>query len=361
MVTTFRQFVLNRDKALSSQQGSANVNNHSLTNFNAISRAFAAKMKPMQQHLAALSQAEQAKALATTEHGALEKLQQVFARLDEDHSKQDARAVTLEMMRHAQTDQFRLLEGSADLRDILPTMRQRFGQLRQTFNDWQSADEAVAVATLLQTAIADGAPRQQLLQVVNSFNFVSPLAETLKQALNTQIRNGTLDDVAVAKMIDDNGKIIERCQQQLQQQKTYAETLAPLDHQRDEAIQKADADIAEHSEQMNQHLQTLTDWSGTEDDLRSQITAMAAPADDDAEEAPWDAEAGLAPFKCQNTFALDLTAFADTVQEFVVRQIAAYTNAIPLLLSKEFNYDSSIHRLMVAFVNEQQPPAALVH
>ena len=356
METVYRQFVLDRDKSLTSQQGSANVNNHSLNNFNAISATLAEKLKPMQPILVELCQLEQTIVSGKKEEEALTTLRNIFVQLGKANLCQNHQSQSL--MTQARTDVFPLLIGTEKLGGIQKQTEQRFVEISQALADQKTAQEGFAIAQTLDTIIQNTAPQQlnaELLQTINTHPFTSDLAETFKNTLQSQAKLGTLDRNFIANFRQNEEESMKRAQKTLTEQAQFVRDLETQIRERKTLLETSREKIQNHMGEFNKCLEALTQWAGQKEKIEEQIQALKKPQDASDEVTSWSVKDKLQPFQCQNTFPLDLTAFADTVQEFVVRQIAAYTNALPLFFSKDFNWEGTIHRLMVEFVNDHRP------
>jgi hypothetical protein len=191
---------------------------------------------------------------------------------------------------------------------------------------------------------------REVVTAIEAYPFTSPIAETLRQTLYTHTRNSTLTTAFLQEMISTNEEIVQRCTTTLEERAQLTNTLQPLLEMRIKSLEDVGSEIATQVETLDTHFHALIEWASTEETIGQHIQTLNKPTETDDPE--WNTDT-LQPFRCQNTFPLDLTAFADTVREFTVRQIAAYTNAIPLFYAKEYNFEALMCRVMVAFVNDQ--------
>lgn len=363
MVTTYNQFIVARDKALLSQQGSPNVNNHSLSNFNAISKALMERLGPMKEILKTLSQYEQQSARATIEAEALESLNNIFARLSlEDHSDPTAHDIALEMMQQFGKDTLPNLQNSDDLSEL--NIKPMFNEIVAAITEYNFALEAIAVAKYLRSIIESrNTTKKTLAKEITNYKFASSKAELLKQLLNTAVNSETLNVDFLTIMITQYEKTAETCTETFARHAKFTETLQPLRETRAKTLEENKNKIAQQVTTLQGHSNTLAIWASNKEVIKDQIKALGKPVDKDSSvhTAVWDTDT-LQPFQCQNTFPIDLTVFADTVREFVVRQITAYTHAIPLFYAKEYNWESLMRRMMVTFVQDKRrivhPPTA---
>lgn len=351
MGTAYRQFILSRDKALTSQQGSPNVNNHSLTNFNTISKALSEKLTPMQAVLTELSTLEQKTSLADKGKTALEQLANVFNRLNEDHSDQDVQDLTLSMIAQAKQEILPLIERCDDLGDLCQEIVTSFKEITDALTNWKSAQEALDIAQKLFSLAQESPSRTrtgQISGILNNHSFNSAIGKSLKTSL--QAHNSTIKRENIASLIESYTPMIESSIKTLAEHSKMGERIGTLIQTRTTQLTELETATAGQVTQLDTHLATLNEWASQKSTIEAQIKLMQeAQGKEKGTAKDWNATK-LQPFQCQNTFPLDLTAFADTVREFIVRQIASYTNAIPLFLSKDFNLEGITHRLMCEFV-----------
>jgi len=327
MKTAFEQFVLSQDAALKAEQASPDVPNTTLKEFNdTISAGLADKLTPMGPLLTELSQLHGAQAIARSQRQALEELNLLFNNLEQvDCSSAEARAQTLTAIQNATVQLLPVLAHSHA--DLVQSAREQFQAVRNAFSllneTLERSRAAKAVLDLMQGPGGPQAtPAKQRQRTLNSMQIASLQAKAMVLAAvedEAQLRELAVDPAAAAQTAKDalaqaNGQ--------------FGQVIQPALEQQAAAIAQRVQTIQERHLQLMGRVAPLTEWANK-----------------------------LEKLKCKNPYPVDLTAFSDLVREFVVRQIAAYTNSLPLFFEKDFNWESMMHRALVSFVHEQ-PVAA---
>jgi len=309
MKAEIEKLILKRNSALQSE----NAPNVTLKELNdTISQPLAEKLQKLYPHFNTLSAMREEQAVVLAQREALDSLASLFRGLSTLNLSTSAA-----YLQSLETFRFSIFE--ADHTPFVSQTQARFAHIRQTLTQLSERTEiAIAIDALL--------PR------VERGDSLRPLSAHLESlSLQSTSARQTVEDLL------QNGEGMRELQETNRQAiLDLRETLASIKTQFDEASETVQATLLQSAQDINREMDALK--TDTVNPLLEELEKWATD---------------LGNIVCKNPFPIDLTVFADTVCEFVIRQITLYTKSLPLFAEKEFNWEPLMHRALIAFVNER--------